>query len=301
MIEYLKNNEIDREKWDNCIRSSRGSKPYAYSWFLDIMSPGWEALTDDDYDAVFPLPARNRYGLSYLTTPAFIQQLGAFTPDGSPVQAIDEFLGYLPKFYWLIDMGVGQRISHDHFKTTLRANYELDLSKPYDKIYEGFTIHCRRNVDKSQKKKFELVEDITSEELITLFRNHRGKDIGRIKTIDYQRLNTLITFCVKNGKGRIVGLRRSQKKILNAVFLLEVKGIKTMLLVANTPESREKRAGYYVINELIKRSASTKSILDFAGSSIPSIASFMESFGSINKPYYRIYRNRLPWPVRLFK
>jgi hypothetical protein len=74
-----------------------------------------------------------------------------------------------------------------------------------------------------------------------------------------------------------------------------------MLLVVNTPESREKRLGYYMVNELIKAHSQTKTILDFAGSSIPSIASFMESFGSLNVPFYRIYRNRLFWPVRLVR
>lgn len=301
MIEYLKNDEIDREKWDNCIRNTRGAKPYGYSWFLDIMSPGWEALTDDDYDAVFPLPLRTKYGIKYLTTPAFVQQLGAFTPDNNPVQAIDEFLGFLPQFYRLIDMGVGQRISYDHFSASLRANYELDLSRSYDKIYDGFNQHCRRNVDKALKKKLQLVDDITPDELVTLFRNNRGEDIKKIQPLDYQRLKDLITYCINNKRGRIIGVRKSAKKILYGLFVLEVKGIKTMLLVVNTPESREKRIGYYVINELIRESASTKTILDFAGSSIPSIASFMESFGSVNRPYYRIYSNRLPWPISLLK
>jgi hypothetical protein len=27
----------------------------------------------------------------------------------------------------------------------------------------------------------------------------------------------------------------------------------------------------------------------------------MESFGSVNVPFYRIYRNLLPWPIRMFK
>jgi len=118
---------------------------------------------------------------------------------------------------------------------------------------------------------------------------------------DYQRLNTLMDFCIRNNKGRILGVRASKKKILYGVFLIEIKGSKTMLFVVNTPESRKKMTGYYVVNELIKESAGTKTTLDFAGSSIPSIASFMESFGSINVPYYRIYRNLLPWPVSLLK
>ena len=42
MIVYLKNDEIDREQWDNCIKNSSVTRPYAYSWYLDIMAPGWE-------------------------------------------------------------------------------------------------------------------------------------------------------------------------------------------------------------------------------------------------------------------
>ena len=78
MIVYHKNKEIDHEQWDNCISNSGYAKPYAYSWYLDIMSPGWEALVDDDYDSVFPIPSYIRFGLQYASTPPFLQQLGAF-------------------------------------------------------------------------------------------------------------------------------------------------------------------------------------------------------------------------------
>jgi hypothetical protein len=33
----------------------------------------------------------------------------------------------MPDFYKLIDLCVGQRIDNDHYKVTLKANYELDL------------------------------------------------------------------------------------------------------------------------------------------------------------------------------
>jgi len=301
MIIYLKNDEIDREQWDNCIKLSPGSKPYSFSWYLDIMAPGWEAMIDDDYDSVFPIPCSRKYGIQYIATPNFLQQLGAFSPDKLQQKAINEFIDYIPDFFRLIDLGVGHRISNDRYKVTLKSNYVLDLSKPYEKIRSNFTNHCKRNIEKVEKKKPEIVTDITPEELIELFQENRGLEIRGIKPRDYQRLNTLMNFCIKNRKGRILGVRKSKKKIIYGIFLLEIKGSKTMLFVVNTPESREKRIGYYLINELIKESAGTKTILDFAGSSIPSVSTFMESFGSINVPFYRIYRNRLPWPIRILK
>jgi hypothetical protein len=301
MINYLRHNEIDRQQWDDCIKDSPRVKPYGFSWYLDIMAPEWDALTNDEYDAVFPIPGFKKYGIQYIATPVFMQQLGAFSPDTRLQIALNEFIDYMPDFYRLIDLCVGQRIDNDHFKVTLKANYELDMSKPYEKLWNGFSKHCKRNIEKASRKKPDLVSDITPDELIDLFVVNKGLEVSGIKARDYQRLNSLMNFCIKNRKGRIIGVRSLKRKLIYGVFLVEIKGTTTMLFVVNTPVSREKSTGYYVVSEIIRESAGTKTILDFAGSSIPSIASFMESFGSTNVPYYRIYRNRLPWPVRIFK
>lgn len=301
MIVYHKNNEIDREQWDNCIKSSPGVKPYAYSWYLDIMAPGWEALVDDEYDSVFPIPCFSKFGIQYVATPVFLQQLGAFTPDKSASQAIIEFLDYMPDNYRLIDLCVGQEFRGGGFKVSKKANFELDLSKSYEKIWNNFSSHCKRNIESSAKKKPELVSDISPDEIIDLFIKNKGKEIKGIKVRDYEKLKNLMNFCLINKKGRIIGVRGTKKRLIFGIFLVETHCNKTMLFVVNTPASRERRIGYFIVNELIKENSSTRTILDFAGSSIPSIAAFMESFGCIDVPYFRIYRNRLLWPVRIMK
>lgn len=301
MIGYLKNHEIDREQWDNCIRNSPGVKPYAYSWYLDIMAPGWEALIDDDYDSVFPIPARTRFGIRYIATPIFLQQLGAFSPDKPSEQAINEFLDYIPDFFRLIDLCVGQNTSHKGFQIRKKTNFELDLSKPYETLCSSFLPYCTRNIETSSRKKIKLVYDISPGELLDLFMRNKGKEIRGIKQTDYQRFNKLMDFCLKNKKGHIIGVRDSRRKIIFGIFIIETPGFKSPFFIVNTPESRKKMIGYYVINEIIKNNSSTKTILDFAGSSIPSIAFFVESFGGKNVPFYRLYRNRLLWPVRMLK
>ena len=301
MIVYHKNNEIDRVHWDNCINNSPGTKPYAYSWYLDIMAPGWEALVDDDYDSVFPVPCFRRFGIHYIATPIFLQQLGAFSPDKSVSKAIIEFLEFIPENYKLIDLCVGQKIDIDGYKVTEKVNFELDLSRSYDKIWESFSAHCKRNIETSVKKGPELVNDITPDEIIDLFLRNKGKEINGVKIRDYQRLKNLMNFCLKNKKGRIIGVRGAKKKLIFGIFIVETPGNKTLLFVVNTPQSRERRIGYFVVNELINNYSSTRNILDFAGSSIPAVASFMESFGCVAEPFYRIYHNRLFWPVRMLK
>jgi len=266
-----------------------------------IFCPRAGKRVDDDYDSVFPLPCSEKFGVKYIATPVFLQQVGAFSPDKAADKSIIEFLDYLPDFYKLVDLCIGQEIVYDGYKITERVNYELDLSRHYEKLWEDFSTHCKRNVEASARKSPELVYDIKPDELIDLFILNTGKGIKGIKADDYQRLKNLMDFCLKNRKGRIIGVRGARKRPLFGIFLVETPGSKVMLFVVNTPQSREKRIGYYVVNELVKEFASTKTILDFAGSSIPDIASFMASFGSINNPYYRIYRNRLFWPVKMLK
>ena len=301
MIVYLRNSEIDREQWDNCITASQCHKPYAYSWYLDIMAPAWEALIDDDYDSVFPIPCFKKYGIRYITTPIFLQQLGAFSPDKPASGVIYEFIDYMPEFYKFVDLAVGQKVDYPHYRVTERSNYELNLSFSYEKLWSSFTPDCRRVIHIAARKKIEMTTQISPEEIIDLFVSQKGNMLKGIKSRDYQRLNSLMNYCINNKKGQIIGVRSAKKKLEFGIFLLEIPGSKTILFIANSQESREKRVGYYVINEIIRNNALTKNILDFAGSSIPSIAKFIESFGCRKIPYYRIYRNSLPWPIRMLK
>ncbi len=301
MIIYLKHEEINRERWDECVSNSPRAKPYGFSWYLDIISPGWEALVDDDYDAVFPVPGFKRFGIKYVATPIFIQQLGVFSSDKPLIESINEFLDYIPDFYRFIDLCVGQQIKHPEFTITVRTDYILDLSPGYEMLYKNFSRNCKRNIATSLQNKPEFIEDIKPAELIRLFLSNKGEEIRGITQGDYKRLENLMEFCVMSKYGRIIGVKSDSGKLIYGLFFIEINGNKTMIFLVNTPESYKKRTGYYVYNELIRESAGSRALFDFAGSSIPSIAYFMESFGSKNVPFYRICRNRLPWPIRMFK
>lgn len=299
MIIYLKNSEIDRELWDNCIKNSGSHKPYAYSWYLDIVAPGWEALVDDDYDSVFPVPCSARFGIRYAALPAFIHQLGAFSPDKPASDVLIEFLDYMPGIFKMIDLCIGQNITYSGYKVTERLNCELSLSSPYEKLWERFTPECRRYISNISRKRFELTEDVTPEELAELSMTDKLSAHRKIKYIDYERIKELMHYCINKRKGKIIGVRTTRKRLIFGVFLVHIRGSVTILLTAETTESREKHTGYYVINEIIKEYSSTAAILDFACRNDGSDESPGRSFGSTFAPYFRIYRNRLLWPVRL--
>jgi hypothetical protein len=299
MIVYYKNNEIDRVQWDNCIKNSPAAKPYAYSWYLDFMAPGWEALVDDDYDSVFPIPSAARFGVQYASTPHFIQQLGVFSPDKPASGAINEFLEFMPENFRLTDLCIGQKVDYPGYKVIEKYNSELNLSPGYDKLWERFTPECRKYLANVSKKKFELTEDISPEELTDMYIKNKRINIKGVKQKDYERLLNLMHFCLANKKGKISGLRGTRKRIVYGLFLVCLPKSMTVLLEANTAWSIEKHTGYFVINEIIKENASKAAILDFASVNDRSAIHMGESFGGMKVPYYRIYRNRFFWPARI--
>ncbi|NMD01548.1 MAG: hypothetical protein GYA62_17755, partial [Bacteroidales bacterium] len=78
-LTYLKHNEINKQKWENCILNAINGNLYAYAWYLDIVSPNWEAFVSDNYEVVIPLTVKKMLGFRTLQQPLFTQQLGVFT------------------------------------------------------------------------------------------------------------------------------------------------------------------------------------------------------------------------------
>jgi hypothetical protein len=301
MIGYLKNEEIDRSKWDDCLSEIPGVKPYPWSWYLDIMAPGWTALVDDDYKSLFPLPSSRKFGFSYISTPVFLQQLGLFSADGDSNSMASEFISFMPEFYRLVDLNIGQEVSLPGFTLSPRYNFELKLDRPYESVWMNYTTDCRRNINIAHRYPQEIVDDVEPHEVISLFRNNIGKRAGIIRDASYNRLHSLMDYCLKTGKGKILGVRSPKRKLLWGIFTIEPDDRITLLFTAGSRKSRELRTAYHVIDHIIRERSGTGKTVDFAGSTVPSVAIFMKSFGGEKTTYYRLYRNILPWPARLFK
>lgn len=65
----LSHKEIDFEKWDKTILSSDLPLVFAQSFYLTATCPNWEALIMGDYESVFPLPVKSKFGFRYLPQP----------------------------------------------------------------------------------------------------------------------------------------------------------------------------------------------------------------------------------------
>ena len=143
MMRHLRHDEIDKKKWDDCIRSSFNGIIYAYSWYLDVVCEDWESLVENDYERVFPLTGKRKYGISYLYQPFFTQQLGVFSKSILSAEVVEEFLKAIPAKYRYIETNLNtlNKIDSDGFKVEPQRNFELDLIHSYENISKQEACH----------------------------------------------------------------------------------------------------------------------------------------------------------------
>src|SRR5687768_1744925 len=105
MIQYLEHNEIDRQRYDDCIYAADNAIIYANSWYLDIVSPKqWDVLVYGDYETVFPVCRNRKIGIHYIYQPFFTQQLGAFGKNAAKL--VVDFIHAIPARFMKVEMNL---------------------------------------------------------------------------------------------------------------------------------------------------------------------------------------------------
>jgi hypothetical protein len=297
-IKYLEQHEIDKSSWDLCIDHSSNGLIYAYSFYLDHMGDHWDALVLNDYEAVFPLPWRKKYGIHYLYQPFLTAQLGLFGKDLN-ASLLQEFLKAIPKKFklWEFSLNYANIFPLNEFHLYQRTNYILDLNASYEEIYNRYKENCRRNNKKALQTGCQQVTNFHLDHIIKLVRNQPSpaneSDLARFINLFYHLKN--------NGKAKTYGIQSKQGELLaSAVFIFSHKRA-YYILVGNHPNGKNIGASHALLDAFIRDHAGQDLILDFEGSDIRSLAFFYRGFGAREEKYAAIKRNILPWYVRLFK
>ena len=303
MIHYLPNADIDYDKWDACIEASVNGLAYAYSWYLDIVAPDWEALVMDDYEVVMPLPKRKKWGITYLFQPLLVQQLGVFSPFPLNQVVFNDFLGAIPKQYQWIDgyLNEGNNFTVKILESNARSNYLLFLNKPYEQLYQHYHTNTRRNLKKAQKQSLTIQTSISPDELVAFFQKTLQPKLHYI-TDEYCRLLLqLIYRSVHRGCGITIGVYDEVNQLCSAAFFLDSHYRLTDLAPATNQSGRENGAMFFLLDSLIRKYANSDYTLDFEGSMVPSVARFYKGFGGLEVNYWHIRENRLPWWAKWIK
>ena len=303
-INFLQHSHIDKKKWDECIRRSSNGMIYAYSWYLDIVSPGWNALCDENYETVFPLTGKKKYRFNYLCQPLFTQQLGVFSSDNNlSEENVNKFIEAIPSDYRLIEINLNTKnnFHSNDFKISERLTHHLDLDQSYETIYKSYSENLQRNIKRAVKNEIKLTDEADPKEIISLFKKNKGREVNQYSSADYKVLLQLFETASEKKKISFLGAITSNGKLCAGAVFLHSDHEYIFFFSGSDPEARDAGAMSFIIDRFIHNHSGEKSKLDFEGSMDKNLARFYKSFGSKEIVYLQIRKNKLPSYIRWLK
>ncbi len=300
-IRFFSNRDIDRVAWDACVEAAPVSLAYANSWYLDAVCDGaWNALVLDDYRAVMPLPYRRKWGIDYLSQPAFTQQLGVFGLVSA--EEYRQFLHAIPRNYWLADLQLHTGTPANLHGLKARTTYWLNLERPYETIYAGYSKDARKNLRNLETHSGPTaVTDCFDFDLhIANYRAAYGAMNPNLDNEAYRRF--LDAMEAAAARQKLEALQINDCKGTPLAMGIFLKSRQLLHYVMGAPVQGADSGGVHgIIDALIRRYAGSPFTLDFEGSEIPSVAYFYAKFGALPQHYYALHINRLPCLLRLLK
>lgn len=293
-IRHVPYEDIDKVKWDNCIRHAPNGLIYGLSVYLDQMAKKWDALVLNDYTAVMPLPYNRKYGIYYLYQPYFIACGGVFGT-GIDAKLVSEFLNAIPeKFrYWDFCLNHGNYFPLPDFDLYQRMNYVLPLQQAYETISGNYRENTKRNIRKSVQLGCRLEKGIPVNEVIALAKE-QSRRFSKVSDDDYANFSKLFSKLSESKEAITYGIRDTKGQLLaSAAFLFSMNRAYYML-VGNHPNGKTIGASHALIDGFIRDHCGQEILLDFEGSDIHSLAFFYSSFGANEEKYCGLKLNRLP-------
>ncbi|NLJ19912.1 MAG: aminoacyltransferase [Bacteroidales bacterium] len=283
-IKHLEHSEIDYEKWNKSILQAKNQLVYAETWYLDIVSPDWEALVADDYEYVMPLPVKTKYAIPYLVQPILTQQLGIFSASEISEIIIKEFLKKIP--YPSYELNFNEENFIPEAETF--PNYILSLRPSYEQLRAKFSKNTRRNIEKAQQAGLQVRDFLSVNDFLNFYYSLEKKFIFPERSL----LEMLI------GKGKeknavdIFGIFSPHNELIATLCMIHSKKRFTYWIPVSNAVGKKTSAMFLLVDEIIRQNAESEAILDFEGSRIEGIARFYKGFGSEYKPYYVLKRFR---------
>jgi lipid II:glycine glycyltransferase (peptidoglycan interpeptide bridge formation enzyme) len=302
MIKYLPHNKVDKQKWDACISASKNSLVYNYSWYLDIAAAGWSAIIYSDYKAVMPICYGKKFTFEYIYPPYFVQQQGIFSPENIDASLTKLFFDTIPSNFKFIEqyLNTGNIFEPGGYKVTYNSTYHLLLKDNYEALSKNFSQNHKRNIKRAAENNLVISHEASTDTIISLFRNGKGREVKNLKDAHYKVLKELFHQCDHRQLLKFYNIKKDNRIICGGVFIVE--GASAIFIFSGADvDSKNARAMTLLINQFIIDHSGTNITLDFEGSNIPGLARFYKGFGATEKKYMLVTKNLLPPPFKWLK
>ena len=286
MIHFIAYDNLDFEKWDNCIEHSFNATFYASSWYLNIVCEQWDALVLDDYEAVIPLPRGKKWGVKYIYQPFLCQQLGVFYTHHN--FEVDDFISAIPKRFLQFTINLNSFNSQTSYTTKKNTNYVLSLNDNIDVIRDKYSASHLKNLKRANKQKLSIASRCdTAEE----FSKNKGLLASAFMTPKQLELELkIIKASIAMGRGEIFSVKGENGNCCS-IFLMKDKKSLYLLSSYSNEEGRKKSAYFFLLDYIFSLERFRGYVFDFEGSNLEGVAQRNKGFGAVPTYYYTIHQS----------
>lgn len=294
-VSRIKHNQIDFTKWDAVIESSKAPLVFAYSYYLNATCPNWDALIIGDYESVFPLTHKTKFGVNYLPQPPFTSQLGVFGKVNSEIE--NAFYNYIVSNFKLIELelNVTNQIKNEFIKP--KHTYIIDFSSDYK-----FNQNTKRNISKAQELGLRTVR-VEGKETLELSKKYINSFLSgqlKISDKDILRFDQLISNAESSGQLYSFQVIDNSNKL--RAFAHFISNGKHALFLKGTNFDRAENSGsmHLLMNDAIEYFKGKANWFDFGGGSLSEgVANFYKGLGGVEQQYSYLRINNLPAIIKL--
>ena len=276
---FWKNSEnIDSEKWNECIYESGINLVYPQYWYLNIVADKWGGIVNDDYSCVMPVVWNKKYGLKYAYRPFLVQQLGIYSKNREQNNS-SLFVDFLKKKFVKINYNFNYLNNFRGEGIVQNTNYILNFAEDYQSLRSRFSNNTKRNIAKARKQNLQFIDNVNIDDFI----NFKIKNLtNKLTSHNFETLKKL--FIEQRNNITILGVK-SGEELVSALLLLFYNKKFYYLAAATNEKGKQTGASFFLLDNFIQSQAATSNFLDFEGSNIPGIARFFESWGAEKQHY----------------
>ncbi len=301
MIRLIEGNKVDKERLNMLMDEAPNGNIYSYSWYLDALCDSWNLLVRGDYEQVMVLPVAKKMGTQFVYQPFFSRQIGVFGKEHPSEAEIREFLAAIPSSIKFIQVGFDEwpDAVFEGFEVEQVVHQQVDFDLDLEGIRKRYSTNTKRNIKKAVKANLTIKQLNDPNKIVEIFRANKGGQLGFFSDADFERLAALMQACLDIDRGWALGVFDEQGELHAGAFFMKGQNTLTYLNGAADDFARKNGAMHFAIDHMIEQWHGRISGLDFGGSKVPSVAKFYHTFGSSDRSYVFITKDRLPALVKL--
>jgi hypothetical protein len=276
----------------------------------------WDVILYEKGDKVMaslPYYIKKIYGISYVTQPRFTQILGPWIKYPDNIKLENKLSLEKEVMYALIDQlekfpicFFQQNFSYKitnwlpfywrKYKQTTGYTYRIkDISK-IDDVLNNFHYSKQKNIKQAQKLNLIIGFDLTSREF---YDNHclTLKKKGKIISYSYNLFEKMYNTVYANNAGRVIYIKDKEENLHSAHFVIWDINSAYDLISTIDPDYMNCRSSTLLLLEIIRYLSDKTKSFDFEGSMIEAVENSFNKFGTIQTPYFIIWKTYAKNPL----